>query len=52
EDTVQFGHEGKCTVLFDKEIGFHRSMDWIQFSSEEELHNILLQENHATDGVK
>ena len=27
-------------------------MDWIQFSSEEELHNILLQENHATDEVK
>ena len=27
-------------------------MDWIQFSSEEELHNILLQENHAADEVK
>uniref|UniRef100_A0AC11BAL8 Uncharacterized protein n=1 Tax=Ovis aries TaxID=9940 RepID=A0AC11BAL8_SHEEP len=49
---VQFGHVGKCTVPFDKETGFHRSMDWIQFSLEEELHNTLLQENHVTDGVK
>ena len=49
---VQFGYVGKCTVPFDKEIGFHRSMDWIQFASEEELHNTLLQENHVTDGVK
>lgn len=49
---VQFGHVGKCTVPFGKETGFHRSMDWIQFSLEEELHNTLLQENHVTDGVK
>ncbi|XP_055275573.1 SRA stem-loop-interacting RNA-binding protein, mitochondrial-like [Moschus berezovskii] len=49
---VQFGHVGKCTVPFDKEIDFHRGMDCIQFSSEEELHNTLPQENHVTDGVE
>lgn len=27
-------------------------MGWIQFSSEEELHNVLQQENHVIDGVK
>ncbi|KAB0402400.1 hypothetical protein E2I00_000848 [Balaenoptera physalus] len=27
-------------------------MGWIQFSSEEELHNALQQENHVIDGVK
>lgn len=27
-------------------------MGWIQFSSEEELQNVLQQENHILDGVK
>ncbi|XP_057587519.1 SRA stem-loop-interacting RNA-binding protein, mitochondrial [Hippopotamus amphibius kiboko] len=52
EHFAQFGHVRKCTVPFDKETGFHRGMGWIQFSSEEELHNVLQQENHVIDGVK
>ncbi|XP_022432137.1 SRA stem-loop-interacting RNA-binding protein, mitochondrial isoform X1 [Delphinapterus leucas] len=52
EHFSQFGHVRKCTVPFDKETGFHRGMGWIQFSSEEELHNALQQENHVIDGVK
>uniref|UniRef100_A0A8C4FHI5 SRA stem-loop-interacting RNA-binding protein, mitochondrial n=1 Tax=Catagonus wagneri TaxID=51154 RepID=A0A8C4FHI5_9CETA len=52
EHFAQFGHIRKCIVPFDKETGFHRGMGWIQFSSEEELHNVLQQENHVIDGVK
>uniref|UniRef100_A0A8C6FPM6 SRA stem-loop-interacting RNA-binding protein, mitochondrial n=1 Tax=Moschus moschiferus TaxID=68415 RepID=A0A8C6FPM6_MOSMO len=53
EHFAQFGHVRKCTVLFsDKETGFHKGMGWIHFSSEEELHNALQQENHVIDGVK
>ncbi|OWK09253.1 SLIRP, partial [Cervus elaphus hippelaphus] len=44
EHFAQFGH--------DKETGFHKGMGWIHFSSEEELHNALQQENHVIDGVK
>uniref|UniRef100_A0A8B9XPD0 SRA stem-loop-interacting RNA-binding protein, mitochondrial n=1 Tax=Bos mutus grunniens TaxID=30521 RepID=A0A8B9XPD0_BOSMU len=52
EHFAQFGHVRKCTVPFDKETGFHKGMGWIHFSSEEELHNALQQENHVIDGVK
>ncbi|XP_002926397.2 SRA stem-loop-interacting RNA-binding protein, mitochondrial [Ailuropoda melanoleuca] len=52
EHFAQFGHVRKCTVPFDKETGFHRGMGWVQFSSEEELKNVLQQENHIVDGVK
>lgn len=52
EHFAQFGHVRKCTVPFDKETGFHKGMGWIHFSSEEELHNALQQENHIIDGVK
>ncbi|XP_049626479.1 SRA stem-loop-interacting RNA-binding protein, mitochondrial [Suncus etruscus] len=48
----QFGHIRKCSLPFDRETGFHRGMGWIQFSTEEELHNALQQENHIIDGVK
>uniref|UniRef100_A0A8C2NMX0 RRM domain-containing protein n=1 Tax=Capra hircus TaxID=9925 RepID=A0A8C2NMX0_CAPHI len=49
EHFAQFGHVRKCTVPF---TGFHKGMGWIHFSSEEELHNALQQENHIIDGVK
>ncbi|XP_004681717.1 PREDICTED: SRA stem-loop-interacting RNA-binding protein, mitochondrial [Condylura cristata] len=52
EHFAQFGHVRKCSLPFDKDTGFHRGMGWIQFSSEEELHNALQQENHVIDGVK
>ncbi|XP_019495983.1 PREDICTED: SRA stem-loop-interacting RNA-binding protein, mitochondrial [Hipposideros armiger] len=52
EHFAQFGHIRKCTVPFDRETGFHRGMGWVHFSSEEELHNVLQQENHVIDGVK
>ncbi|XP_012789150.2 SRA stem-loop-interacting RNA-binding protein, mitochondrial-like [Sorex araneus] len=52
EHFAQFGHVRKCTPPFDKETGFHRGMAWLQFSTEEELHNALQQENHIIDGVK
>ena len=52
EHFAQLGHVRKCTVPFDKETGFHKGMGWIHFSSEEELHNALQQENHVIDGVK
>ena len=52
EHFAQFGHVRKCTVPFDKETGFHKGMGWIHFSSEEELHNALQQENHVIDRVK
>ena len=50
EHFAQFGHVWKCTVPFDKETGFHRGMDWTQFSSE--LKNAVQQENCIIDGVK
>ncbi|XP_054986966.1 SRA stem-loop-interacting RNA-binding protein, mitochondrial [Sorex araneus] len=52
EHFAQFGHVRKCTLLFNKETGFHRGMAWVHFSTEEELHNALQQENHIIDGVK
>ncbi|XP_045630754.1 SRA stem-loop-interacting RNA-binding protein, mitochondrial-like [Ursus americanus] len=48
---AQFVHVRKYTVLSDKETGFHRNVDWIQFSSEE-LQGALQQEYHIIDGVK
>ncbi|XP_032146677.1 SRA stem-loop-interacting RNA-binding protein, mitochondrial-like [Sapajus apella] len=40
EHFVQFGRIRKRIVPFDKEIGFHKGLDWVQFSSEE-LQNAL-----------
>ncbi|XP_045868268.1 SRA stem-loop-interacting RNA-binding protein, mitochondrial-like [Meles meles] len=50
---AQFGHVQKYTytVPSDKDTGFHRNMNWIQFSSEE-LKDALQQEYHIIDGVK
>uniref|UniRef100_A0A8I6G749 SRA stem-loop-interacting RNA-binding protein, mitochondrial pseudogene n=1 Tax=Rattus norvegicus TaxID=10116 RepID=A0A8I6G749_RAT len=51
EHFVQFDPVRRCTVPFDKGTGFHRGMDWVQFSSEEEVQNALQQEHHILEGV-
>ncbi|CAO2594533.1 SRA stem-loop-interacting RNA-binding protein, mitochondrial, partial [Lemmus lemmus] len=52
EHFAQFGYIKRCNVPFDREIGFHRGMGWVQCSSQEELQNALQQKNHIIDGVK
>ncbi|XP_007531257.1 SRA stem-loop-interacting RNA-binding protein, mitochondrial [Erinaceus europaeus] len=49
---AQFGHIRRCNLPFDKDTGFHRGLGWVQFSSEEELNNVLQHDKHVIDGVK